>query len=310
MTTPLNGVNEGDFHRLAVLNASGVMTDILSLISSAVSTAGAVQSATAPLAINSGVLSINLGSYSTTAQVNTSIAAGLATKLDALVGAGAAVISGTGTSRTITVDLSAYLTSTQIANYDWTTLKIKDSGGTTTKTLTNSATGELVWSGSALKLTHSTGVTAVLTLDASGNLLKGTDGLVTVGHLAAWSPLQLRLSDSGGTSRLLQASLTGALTWSGSQVALTNDLVNKIDTLVAGTNVTITGTGNTRTINATGGTSLAIQKAGVAQTGVTALNFPNTSVLANGVFKTGYGLKWAGTPGAPQGGRSGKHASA
>ena len=56
-----NGLSQGDFTLLRVLDpATGQMTNVLALIGAA---GGAVTSATAPLSINSGVLSINLAGY-------------------------------------------------------------------------------------------------------------------------------------------------------------------------------------------------------------------------------------------------------
>ena len=65
---------EGDFTTLRELSSAGVMTDILTLIGSGGGGGGTITSATAPLAINSGVLSIDLASYATTAAVNTLLA--------------------------------------------------------------------------------------------------------------------------------------------------------------------------------------------------------------------------------------------
>ena len=57
-----NGLSQGDFTLLRVLDpATGQMTNVLALIGAA--RGGAVTSATAPLSINSGVLSINLTGY-------------------------------------------------------------------------------------------------------------------------------------------------------------------------------------------------------------------------------------------------------
>ncbi len=61
METVTNGLSQGDFTLLRVLDtATGQMTNILTLIGAA---GGAVNSATAPLSINNGVLSINLADY-------------------------------------------------------------------------------------------------------------------------------------------------------------------------------------------------------------------------------------------------------
>ena len=55
----------------------------------------------------------------------------------------------------------------------------------------------------------------------------------------------IKLMDSGGTSRNLQASLNGGLVWNASQLVdlnyLTASLAGKQDTLVAGTGIAITG---------------------------------------------------------------------
>ena len=62
MDTLTNGLSQGDFTLLRVLDpATGQMTNVLALIGAA--GGGAVTSATAPLSINSGVLSINLVGY-------------------------------------------------------------------------------------------------------------------------------------------------------------------------------------------------------------------------------------------------------
>ena len=65
------GLSEGDFHRLAVLH-NNEMTNIISLIGSLGS--GAVNSATTPLSISGGVLSVDLSSYITSSAVNTLLA--------------------------------------------------------------------------------------------------------------------------------------------------------------------------------------------------------------------------------------------
>ena len=70
MTSPITGLTEGDFTALRVLSSAGVMTDILTLIGSGGGGGSTISSATTPLAINSGVLSIDLACYATTAAVN------------------------------------------------------------------------------------------------------------------------------------------------------------------------------------------------------------------------------------------------
>ena len=61
MNVTTTGLSEGDFHRLAVLH-NGNMTNIISLISS-LGGSGAVNSATTPLQISGGVLSIDLSQF-------------------------------------------------------------------------------------------------------------------------------------------------------------------------------------------------------------------------------------------------------
>ena len=56
MNVTTTGLSEGDFHRLAVLH-NGIMTDMISLIGSL---GGNVDSASTPLSISEGVLSIDL----------------------------------------------------------------------------------------------------------------------------------------------------------------------------------------------------------------------------------------------------------
>ena len=78
VTTP--GLSEGDFHRLAVMH-NGSMTDIDSLISSL--GGGSENSATTPLSIGGGVLSIDLSAYTNTTGLTTLLAGKLATSHEA-----------------------------------------------------------------------------------------------------------------------------------------------------------------------------------------------------------------------------------
>ena len=74
MDTLTNGLSQGDFTLLNVLH-NGSMQNIITLIGSL---GGGVDSATTPLSINGGVLSIDLSSYGTTAQINSAITTALA----------------------------------------------------------------------------------------------------------------------------------------------------------------------------------------------------------------------------------------
>ena len=68
MDTLTNGLSQGDFTLLRVLY-NGAMTDILAVIPALAGGGGGgtVTSATAPLSISSGVLSLNLNGYCTAA---------------------------------------------------------------------------------------------------------------------------------------------------------------------------------------------------------------------------------------------------
>ena len=97
-----------------------------------------------------------------------------------------------------------------------------------------------------------------------------------------------------GVSRTLTVDLTALATSASVTTLLSNYILanaynaamaSKIDTLTAGSNVTIAGTGTSRTISSTGGSALALQLDGVAQSGATTLNFVgNNSSFANNVL--------------------------
>ena len=76
----LTGISQGSFDTLYVKNASGDMVNVLTLIGAS---AGAVSSATAPLYISSGILSIDLSNYTNTAGLTTLLAGKLDTSHEA-----------------------------------------------------------------------------------------------------------------------------------------------------------------------------------------------------------------------------------
>ena len=76
----LTGISQGSFDTLYVKNASGDMVNVLTLIGAS---AGAVSSATAPLNISSGILSIDLSNYTNTAGLTTLMAGKLDTSHEA-----------------------------------------------------------------------------------------------------------------------------------------------------------------------------------------------------------------------------------
>ena len=119
------------------------------------------------------------------------------------------VVTTNATTKILTLNLSGYLSSAHEAS---------NVGAA------NVAFGAFDINTRTVTLQSSSGVTAVLSVDNGGNLNKGADGVVTIPILNAWSPLVLKLTDSGGTVRNLASSLTGALVWNGNQLVTVNDL--------------------------------------------------------------------------------------
>ena len=76
----LTGISQGSFDTLYVKNASGDMVNVLTLIGAS---AGAVSSATAPLNISSGILSIDLSNYTNTAGLTTLLGGKISTTHEA-----------------------------------------------------------------------------------------------------------------------------------------------------------------------------------------------------------------------------------
>ena len=105
VTSQLTGLSRGRFHELEIRDSSGAFQDVLSLIAAGGSGGGAVSSAQTPLSISGqGVLSIDLSGYTDTA----GLTALLNNKIDSLAGVGGIVVSGSGTSRTLTIDPVSY----------------------------------------------------------------------------------------------------------------------------------------------------------------------------------------------------------
>ena len=132
-----------------------------------------------------------------------------------LTGTGAAIISGTGSTRNIQVDLSLFSTTTAIntllsaytnttgintllANYIPTTHE-------SYKICSNNVDfGAYNSTMRKTTLQNASGVTLVLEVDLGGNLnLNGSDGVITVPILNAWSFMALRMNDGLGNIRNL-----------------------------------------------------------------------------------------------------------
>ena len=111
------------------------------------------------------------------------------------------VVATNGTTRILTLNLSGYLSSSHEASHVGAA---------------NVAFGVFDINTRTVTLQNSSGVTVGLSVDLGGNLtLNGSDGVLTVPILNAWGFLAVKLTDSGGTARLLTPSLTGALAWNG-----------------------------------------------------------------------------------------------
>ena len=236
----VTGLSEGDFHRLAVLHNGG-MTDIITLIGSL--GGGSVNSATAPLAITSGVMSIDLSTYITTSAVNALLAdyrltASLFSGVS--MGAGLVSVSGNGV-------LSIGLTGTESR----ATLKLMDDQGTV-RGLSSSATGTLVWNTASVALSNdlvnfinTISVTAPLTISGSGasralatlwkpsTVTVGTGlfaltsdalGTMSLSLTGAESRVTLKIQDTNAVVRNLTSSTGGVLTWDGTSLVNTTQL--------------------------------------------------------------------------------------
>ena len=121
----------------------------------------------------------------------------------------------------------------------------------------------------------------MLSVDNGGNLNAGADGVVTMPILNAWSPTLLRISDSGGTSRLLQASLTGALTWNSVQLVDANNLTTQLGSYTTSTALT--------TLLATKQATISVA-AGAFLSGATIAGY-DLRWLTNGVPTIGGGIR-------------------
>ena len=150
---------------------------------------GTVTSATAPLSINNGVLSIDLSSYFTTSQINS-------------------MLTNYVTSTQHTTDLATKIDTSHEAN-----------------NLGNSNVTHLYdFKTETLTLQNAQGISTTLSVGLSGLVSIGSDGIVTIPYLSSWSPNQLRISDSNNVSRLLTAATNGNLLWNNNILAFTSSL--------------------------------------------------------------------------------------
>ena len=115
------GLTEGDFHRLSVLH-NGDMTNIITLIGS-LGGSGAVQSASTPLSISGGVLSVDLSNYITSSSVNALLAQyRLTSSLFSGVTVGSGMVAVAGNNGVLSIGLTG--------GENRSALKLIDSQGT------------------------------------------------------------------------------------------------------------------------------------------------------------------------------------
>ncbi len=176
------------------------MTDILTLIGAG---GGTVTSATLPLSIANGVLSIDLSSYSDTVAVNTL----LANKIDTVTVAAPLTVSGAGASRALTTLWKPSTVSVGAGLFSLAS----DVNGTRSLSLTGTE------SRTALKLQDASSVIRDLTSNTSGDLLWDTAKLAVDAakqDVLALTPLyQAIISPTAMPTRL------GAGTWTASTPA-------------------------------------------------------------------------------------------
>ena len=123
-TNTLTGISSGTFNRIA-LQHSGSYQDLSTLISSLGGGAGVVNSATLPLSILNGVLSVDLTAYSSTAAINTILAGYvLATTL---ANYSTTTVTSTAIATALANSLSAYTDTTGLT----TLLALKEDALTT-----------------------------------------------------------------------------------------------------------------------------------------------------------------------------------
>ena len=163
--------------------------------------------------------------------------------ITALVGAGAAVVSGTGSSRTITVDLSSHATTAAVnallANYVLTSA-YNTAMATKLDGLTAGSGIQITGSGTAraiactaspltLQLDGATQAGAT-TLNFVGNNASLSAGVLNISRMAWQDKVVLRYSNAASDKDLTQGN-SGELLWNGSQVALTSQTFQQINTV-------------------------------------------------------------------------------
>jgi len=233
------------------------MTDILTLVGGGGGGGGTVTSATSPLNINSGVLSLNLSgictaatspltltngqmtidltSYSNTTQMNAAISLGLAPYV--LTTTLGSYSTTSQVNSLITNALTSYVSSTALTNAlaaytDTTSLNALLAAKMDTLT---AGTGISI-AGSTISSTHTpiilqldgTTQAGATTLNFVGNTASFTNNVVNISRQSWQDALTLRYSSSASDKNLTQGS-AGELLWNGSEVQLKQNAFQQIN---------------------------------------------------------------------------------
>ena len=227
MTSTTTGLTSGDFHLLNILY-NGSMQDITTLFGGG--GGGAVSSATLPLSIANGVISVNLAGYiPTTHEANKIGAADLVHGQYDLETKTVTLKNGSGVTAVLSVDNAGYLnvgpngviTVNLLNAWDFSTIKIADSMNVS-RNLTASITGQLVWNQSSLvDLNYLT-----TQLQAKQDILTTGAGIFLSNAVLSLTGTEsrstLKLADTNSTVRDLTSDVLGNLQWDGSILATQN----------------------------------------------------------------------------------------
>ena len=215
----LSGISQGSFDKIYVRDANGNMVDLLTLLAASGGSGGTVTSASLPLSIdNAGALSLDASGFATAATSPLNLQNGLLT-IDlsqySTTSQIAAILANYVTSTSLTTLLAGKISTSHPANnvgsaaVNFGAYPITTSALTlTNKDLTQGGSGELLWGGQELQLRanafHSISVAAPLTVSGANSIVIDTHwkpSTVSVG-----SGLSALANDATGT---LQLALTG-----------------------------------------------------------------------------------------------------
>ena len=219
----LSGITTGKFHTLQVKDSNGVFQDILVLIGAGGGSTNLT--ATLPLAIQNGVISIDLSQYSTTTAINNLLASYITST----------VLSNALASYTDITSLTALLAQKQNAVSTSLTLQ----NGASNIALTQDASGNLLWGGSEIQLRqnafHSISVGPPLTISGANSIL--IDTLFKPSTCTVSGSITRSFNDAAGT-----LALTVDLSSSHYTQTQVNNLVGaKQDTLSVGAGAFLNG---------------------------------------------------------------------